>query len=137
MLRVPELKPDDTPFDPDFYTTMNIPMKGAGNHTLTVAKENADERLHEKGAILMGMGNTGTPTRSQRNAQAEAERQLSLMYNHALVKDAVTNLHREGDEQIAKLAEYNGIRINDIVPDQKRFLSGQQSTYKWHIRFSA
>ena len=131
MLQVPELKPEDTPFDPDFHTAMQGGV-AAGRHVFaTVAAK--EGKLDKTGAILMGFqkdsgedsGGTGTADKAQYHEAAFTR----FLLDHAVVKDAVTVLHKEDDEQTAKLMAYSGIRIDDIVKDHDGFLRAQEAKY--------
>lgn len=134
MLKVPELKPGQEPFDPDFEYHMHPGIKST-DHFLPAARDGeAETSLEDSGAILMGMrnqlGENARRKRRKANRHYPEERELGATLDHIVVKDAITTLHREGDEQMRLLSSYEGIRICDIVPDQQRFLNEQADKYK-------
>lgn len=124
MLRVPELKPGEEAFDPEFSRLFHPELSG-GKHMLHMPKpyKNGDD-----GVLLQGfeneyaVGNVIDP-------EVEEENRVRAILNHAVVKDAVTQLHREDDEQLAVLEQYDGMQICDIKTDHERFLKAQMNKY--------
>ncbi len=103
MLKIPELKPGDTPFaadNPDLFA--------------------ADFTDH---ALVFGKPTQENP------AAKPAELSPENLLQHLLVKDTLTSLHREDDAQTAKLRTYTGLQIQDLIPEQKRFLQAQKDKY--------
>ncbi len=105
MLQIPELKPGQTPFDPALTGLFNT--DSSEQKLLYPARANANA--------------------SSKNAAAEQSPENLL--KHLLVKDSLTSLHREDDEETGKLLAYTGTQIQDLVPDQKRFLKAQENKY--------
>ena len=102
MLRVPELKPGDQPFDPDFVQAMN-PWIGEMGHSFEV-------------------GTGGGGGEGGKSGAADPEEQIKAMLNLAVVKEEVTKLHRDEDGQMRWLEEFSRARICDIVSEHEKFL---------------
>ncbi len=105
MLKVPELKPGQTPYDPAF--TNMFPDEAPGHNLLLPDK--ADPNPAAGGAT--------------------AELSPEDLLKHLLVKDALTSLHREDDAETAKFLAYSGPQLQDLLPDLKRFLKAQEDKY--------
>lgn len=128
MLRVPDLKAGEEPFNPDLYTDMNAARPI--DHGLKGNGDIGTSKGGKSGAILMGrkpeggLSDNAAPT-----GEAEWRERLRRMLDHAVVKDAVTSLHAEENTQLESLAAYEGIDICQIPTDQKTFLDGQKAKY--------
>ena len=107
MLRVPELKAGDQPFDPDFVQAMN-PWVGGTGHSFGVGMGSFE-------------GNDG-------KGAADPEERIKAMLNLAVVKEAVTKLHRDEDEQMRWLETFSSARICDIVSEHEKFLHNIMAT---------
>lgn len=131
MLKVPDLKPGQEPFDPDFEYHMHPGIQTSDHHLAIGEDARRADSDDDSGAILMGMRDqTGG---GLRNRRADPEYQAAALareiLDRAVVKDAVTSLHLEDDVQMNGLAAYSGLKICDIVKDQEKFLHAQESKY--------
>ncbi len=99
MLHVPELKPGEQPFDPDFAKAMNPWKEG------TLA--------------LQGTSWINEPPSSR---EPTPEEQIQMFLNLAVVKEAVTQFHKDEDAHLRRLETYTSTKICDIVTDHEAFL---------------
>ena len=121
MLRIPEPRPGARAFDPDADVPSHAAL-GPTNHSLSLRMtDGARDEAVKSGAILMGF--------RQRPDAGDAAIRPEDILDHAVVKDALTALHREGDGQLTALAARTGVEIGSIVKDQERFLRDQETRY--------
>lgn len=107
MLHVPELKPGEQPFDPDFFQAMT-PWKTAGEENSATA------------AIPVGSSPWMAGTEAPR--ERTPEEQIQVLLNLAVVKEAVTQFHREEDAHLRRLESYASAKICELVADHETFL---------------
>ncbi|MCC8167232.1 MAG: hypothetical protein LIQ31_14095 [Planctomycetes bacterium] len=96
MLRVPELKPDDQPFDPDTRYTAGV-LKPS-DHYLKVGKAAPSASvLTAATPAASGAGPGQAPTPSPSDPEAERRAVRDAVYDDAIVRDALAGLHERGN----------------------------------------
>ena len=131
MLKVPDLKPGQEPFDPDFEYHMHPGIQASDHHLAIGGDARSAGADDDSGAILMGMRDqAGGGLRKRRtDPEYQAAALAREILDRVIVKDAVTSLHLEDDTQMKELAAYSGLKICDIIKDQEKFLHAQESKY--------
>lgn len=108
MIRVPELKTGERPFDPDFEHIMT-PWKGtAPAHTLAINDSS--------------WGAIGTGAETAPPKEMTPDERIAMILNLAVVKEAVTALHRDEDDAMRLLEEIRSSEICDITANHEKFL---------------
>ncbi len=121
MLSVPELKPDQEPFNPDAFYPVHPSLK-AGNHALPIASA-------PFAPVAPATPEEGDSLSSPASLREEENAASTRALDHALVKEAITSLHLEDDSETEKLRAYAREQICDIVPDYARFVASQKDKY--------
>ncbi|MCD7895953.1 MAG: hypothetical protein LUG50_04675, partial [Planctomycetaceae bacterium] len=103
MLRVPQLKPDDQPFDPNKrYTTADLKPS---DHYLKVGKAAPSASMlpaaNPSSPAASGPGaatdQSRSPTAASPDPEAERRAVRDAVYDDAIVRDALTGLHERGN----------------------------------------
>ena len=126
MLRVPDLKPDEEPFDPDREYQIH-PKIQQSNHMLRIG--GGDDALAKDGAMLSGLAHDGAwkrPASPEESQELQAIRQRNATFDDATVRSALTDLHESGDDFERKLSELPGRQANDIGKFTDSFLKEQR-----------
>lgn len=132
MLRVPELKSGEEPFDPEFTRHPGTGFSSfPDGHTLSVFGKMENGTLGRDGLLTDAISPPADQQKKVAAVNLEYQESLKVksLLRHGMIKDAITNLHREDDAQMAKLEQYDAARIADIPRDHERFLAAQEEKY--------
>lgn len=100
MIRVPELKTGEQPFDPDTTRIVN-PWKEPAIHS-----------------FKMGMTTENTQTPKE---------QTDTLLNLAVVKETITAFHRDEDDEMRRLETFTSTQICDITAEHEKFLRARMA----------
>ncbi len=110
MIHVPELKPGDPPFDPDFLQAMT-PWKKEGRGRRGIPS-----------ALALPLEHSPWTEEPRETHPLTPEERIHILLNLAVVKEAVTQFHRDEDAHLRRLETATSTAICDLVTEHDAFL---------------